>query len=129
MTQYLPALRERQLPISRNPVTPERFADVLQRLEKDEINANAAREVLARLFESDETPDAIIERGGFRQVSDAASLESLVEQVLGSHPAAISDYRSGQGKALGFLIGQVMQASSGKANPKRVREILMSKLT
>ncbi len=129
MTQYLPALRERQLPISGNPVTPERFADVLRRLEKDEINANAAKEVLARLFESDESPDAIIERGGFRQVSDAASLESLAEQVLGSHPAAISDYRSGQGKALGFLIGQVMQASSGKANPKRVREILMSKLT
>lgn len=129
MTQYLPALRERQLPISGNPLTPERFADVLQRLEKDEINANAAREVLARLFESDEAPDAIIEQGGFRQVSDAASLENMVEHVLGSHPSAISDYRSGQGKALGFLIGQVMQASSGKANPKRVREILMSKLT
>lgn len=129
MTQYLPALRERQLPLSESPVTPERFADVLRRLEKDEINASSAREVLARLFESNESPDAIIERGGFRQVSDAASLESLVEQVLGSHPAAISDYRSGQGKALGFLIGQVMQASSGKANPKRVREILMSKLT
>ncbi len=129
MTQYLPALRERQLSIFGNPVTPDRFADVLQRLEKDEINANAAREVLSRLFASDETPDAIIEQGGFRQVSDAASLETLVEQVLGSHPAAVSDYKSGQGKALGFLIGQVMQASSGKANPKRVREILMSKLT
>ena len=129
MTQYLPALRERQFSIFGNPLTPDRFADVLQRLEKDEINANAAREVLSRLFASDETPDAIIEQGGFRQVSDAASLETLVEQVLGSHAAAISDYKSGQGKALGFLIGQVMQASSGKANPKRVREILMSKLT
>ena len=128
MTQYLPALRERQLSIFGNPLTPDRFADVLQRLEKDEINTNAAREVLSRLFASDETPDAIIEQGGFRQVSDAASLETLVEQVLGSHTAAISDYKSGQGKALGFLIGQVMQASSGKANPKRVREILMSKL-
>jgi len=48
--------------------------------------------------------------------------------VLGAHPAAMGDYRSGQAKALGFLIGQVMQASSGKANPKRVREILLSKL-
>lgn len=128
LTQYLPALKERQLSIAVSPVTPGRFADVLRRLEADEINAASAREVLARLFDTDESPDAVIERGGFRQVSDAASLESLVEQVLGAHPTAMGDYRSGQAKALGFLIGQVMQASSGKANPKRVREILLSKL-
>lgn len=128
LAQYLPALKERRLPVSGSPVTPERFAGVLLLLEKDEITTNSAREVLSRLFEGGESVDAVIERGGFRQVSDGASLETLVQQVLDSEPATVGAYRSGQGKALSFLIGQVIKASSGKANPKRLREILMAKL-
>jgi len=128
LSQYLPAVKERQLPVAGNLVTPERLAGVLRLLEKDEINANAAREVLSRLFESDASVDAVVEQGGFKQVSDAASLEVLVQQVLDADPATVAAYRSGQGKALSFLIGQVIKASSGKANPKRVREILLAKL-
>jgi aspartyl-tRNA(Asn)/glutamyl-tRNA(Gln) amidotransferase subunit B len=128
LAQYLPALKERQLPVAGSPVTPERLAGVLRLLEKDEITTNAARAVLSRLFESGEPVEAIVEQGGFRQVSDAASLETLVRKVLDSDPATVNAYRSGQGKALSFLIGQVIKASSGKANPKRVREILLAKL-
>jgi aspartyl-tRNA(Asn)/glutamyl-tRNA(Gln) amidotransferase subunit B len=105
-----------------------RFAGLLTLIESDAINANATRDVLTRLFESDETPEAIVERHGYRQVSDAGELEGIVDQVLAANPDAVKDYGNGVAKAMGFLVGQAMQASRGKANPKRIREILAGKL-
>ena len=97
-------------------------------LSQDEINANAAREVLVQLFDSDEAPEAIVSARGFRQVSDPNALDSLIDKVLSAQSVAVADVRSGQGKAMGFLIGQVMQASGGKANPKIIRELLAKKI-
>ena len=127
-TQLLPALRERGQSPAETPVTPARLAALLAMLEREEINANAARTVLARLFDSEKDPATIVAEEGFRQVSDGDELEGIVRQVLAAHPAAVADYHGGAAKAVGFLIGQVMQASKGKANPKRVREILTAAL-
>jgi len=98
-------------------------------LSRDEINANAARETLTCMFENDDSPEVIVGARGFRQVSDVAALESLIEKVLGEQTEAVTDFHSGQGKAMGFLIGQVMKASGGKANPKMIRELLAAKLS
>jgi aspartyl-tRNA(Asn)/glutamyl-tRNA(Gln) amidotransferase subunit B len=127
-TQLVPAVKDRRQELSSSPVTPDRFAVLLKMLSQDEINANSAREVLVHLFDSDEAPEAIVSARGFRQVSDPAALDSLIDKVLSAQPAAVADVRNGQGKAMGFLIGQVMQASGGKANPKTIRELLAKKL-
>jgi aspartyl-tRNA(Asn)/glutamyl-tRNA(Gln) amidotransferase subunit B len=127
-TQLLPAVRERNQELSDSPVTPGRFASLLKMLTSDEINANAARDVLTQLFESDESPEAIVEARGFKQVSDTGELDALIEKVIEAQPSAVTDFRNGQGKAIGFLVGQVMQASGGKANPKIIRELLTKKL-
>jgi len=127
-TQLLPAMKERNQGFADMPIPPLRLAGLLAMLEKDEINANATREVLARLFETEQSPDEIIERYGFRQVSDTDALAALVDLVLEANPSAVNDYRNGVAKAAGFLIGQAMQASKGKANPKRIKEILTKKL-
>ena len=127
-TQLLPALKERDQTLIDTPVTPERFASLLAMLECDELNANSAKEVLTRLFESSQTPGAIVEQCGFRQVSDTAELEVLVDQVLADNPSAVDGFRNGKTKALGFLMGQAMSASQGKANPKLIREILITRL-
>jgi aspartyl-tRNA(Asn)/glutamyl-tRNA(Gln) amidotransferase subunit B len=127
-TQLVPAVKERRQELSSSTVTPNRFAALLNMLAKDEINANAARDVLALLFDSDETPEAIVSARGFKQVSDTAALDSLIDKVLGEQSAAVADVRNGQNKAMGFLVGQVMQASGGKANPKIIRELLAKKL-
>jgi aspartyl-tRNA(Asn)/glutamyl-tRNA(Gln) amidotransferase subunit B len=127
-TQLIPSVKERQLELGGSPVTPARFAALLKLLSKDEINANAAREVLVHLFDSDEAPEAIVTARGFRQVSDTGALDSLIDKVLSEQPAAVADVRKGQAKAMGFLVGQVMQASGGKANPKVIRELLAKKL-
>lgn len=127
-TQLVPALRERQQDLSSSPVTPTRFAALLRMLARDEINANAAREVLVHLFDSSEAPEAIVSARGFRQVSDQAALDALIDGVLAAQPTAVADVRKGQNKAMGFQVGQVMQASSGKANPKVIRELLARRL-
>jgi aspartyl-tRNA(Asn)/glutamyl-tRNA(Gln) amidotransferase subunit B len=127
-TQLIPAVKDRGQELGQTKVTPTRFAALLKMLSKDEINANAARDVLAHLFDSDETPEAIVSAKGFKQVSDRGELDAMIDKVLGEQPGAVADFKSGQGKAMGFLIGQVMQASGGKANPKIIRELLASKL-
>ena len=127
-TQLLPALKDRGQTLSDTPVTPERFAGLLFLLERDEVNAKSAKDVLSKLFESEKSPETIVEEFGFKQVSDTAELEALVDQVLEANPSAIDDYKGGTAKAMGFLIGQAMQASKGKANPKLIGEILGSKL-
>jgi len=127
-TGLIPAVKARGLELNRSPVTPQRLAGLLKMLADDEINANAAREVLGHLFDSDQDPAVIVKARGFRQVSDTGALDGIIDAVLGAQPAAVADFRAGQGKAMGFLIGQVMQASGGKANPKIVRELLARKL-
>jgi len=127
-TQFLPALKERRQTIAETTVKPDRFAELLSMLERDEINANAAREILNQLFERDDSPVALVEKAGVQQISDASALEGLVEKVLAANPSAVADLRNGVSKAMGFLIGQAMQASGGKANPKLIREILTKKL-
>ena len=127
-TQLIPAVKDRGLDLNGSPVTPARFAVLLKMLSQDEINASAARKVLGHLFDSDEAPEAIVAARGYRQVSDPTALDALIDKVLDAQPAAAAEVRGGQGKAMGFLIGQVMQASGGKANPKMIRELLARKL-
>ncbi len=127
-TQLIPAVKDRGLDLNGSPVTPARFAVLLKMLSQDEINASAARKVLGHLFDSDEAPEAIVAARRYRQVSDPTALDALIDKVLDAQPAAAAEVRGGQGKAMGFLIGQVMQASGGKANPKMIRELLARKL-
>lgn len=128
-TQLLPTLRDRNQAPADTPVTPERFASLLTMLERDEITVNSAKEVLLRLFSTDQSPETIVRQCGFGQVSDMAELEVLVDQVLAAHPSAVADLRSGKEKARGFLVGQAMRASKGKANPKHIQEILDTRLS
>jgi aspartyl-tRNA(Asn)/glutamyl-tRNA(Gln) amidotransferase subunit B len=127
-TQLIPAVKERGQPLSGTSVTPVRLARLLDMLAQDQINAAAARKVLGLLFDSDDTPEMLVDAHGYRQLSDPAALDALIDQVLEAQPTAVAEFQSGQTKALGFLIGQVMQASGGKANPKLLRELLGRKL-
>lgn len=126
--QLLPALKDRNETLSETSVTAERFAALLRHLEKNEINAKAAKEVMDRLFTSRKSPDEIITENNFRQVSDTGQIEPIVDQVLAANASAVDDYRNGADKALGFLMGKAMQASKGKGNPKLMKEVLERKL-
>lgn len=129
MTTHLaPILRERNQAVNDTPLTHERFARLLSMLEENVINAHAAKEVLIQLLSNDQSPDEIVEKGHFRQVSDTAELETLIDTILAGHPSDVEDYRKGNEKVLGFLMGLAMKASRGKGNPKLLREILTQRL-
>ncbi len=127
-TQLIPACKERQQELASSKIPPARLAGLLELLARDEINANVARKVLGHMFDSDDAPAAIVDARGYRQVSDSGALEALIDKVLAEQQMTAADLASSHGKAMGFLIGQVMQASGGKANPKKIRELLQKKL-
>jgi len=128
VSQLIPALRERNQSIGRTQLTTERFAALLDALEKEIINTQSARELLVQLLDRPASLEEIIQKGGHRQLSDTGDLETLVDRVLAAHASDVADYRNGNPKVLGFLMGQAMKASQGKANPKVLKTLLAERL-
>lgn len=128
-SRLLPALRERGESPDQTALTPPRLAELLHLLQEDRISANAARDVLARMLSSDLSAGRIVEEQGVAQIGDAAALEGLVDEIIAANPSAVQDFRNGKPQAAGFLVGQAMRASKGKANPKVLREILGQRLS
>ncbi|RJP35497.1 MAG: Asp-tRNA(Asn)/Glu-tRNA(Gln) amidotransferase subunit GatB [Candidatus Omnitrophota bacterium] len=127
--QLLPALKDRNQSIAETPITPQRLASLLRMIEAEAVNANAGREVFTLLFESNQSAEEIVAQKGLKQVTDATELEAIAERLIAANPGAVEDFRAGKEKSIGFLVGQAMRASQGKANPKLMREIFLSKLS
>ncbi len=127
-THLAPMLKDRNQTIEETALTAERFARLLAMLEKGVINAHGAREILLKLLESNESPEDLVEKGQFRQVSDTSELEGIIDGIIADHSADVEDFRKGNEKVVGFLMGLAMKASKGKANPKLLREMLVKRL-
>ncbi|HEY2627628.1 MAG TPA: Asp-tRNA(Asn)/Glu-tRNA(Gln) amidotransferase GatCAB subunit B, partial [Usitatibacter sp.] len=112
----------------RLPFTAEAFARLQDRIHDGTVSAKAAKEVLHAMAAGEGEPDAIIEKRGLKQISDAGAIESAVDTVLAANARLVEDYRSGKEKAFNALVGQVMKATQGKANPAQAGEILKRKL-
>ncbi len=128
MGDLLGYMKARGLTHDQIPVSPENLVSMIELIEKEVISGKIAKDVLAKMMETGKTPEDIVEEEGLRQVSDEASLAAIVDSVIESSPAAVSDLRAGKGKALGFLVGQVMKATKGKANPAKVNIMLKKKI-
>ncbi len=109
-------------------VTPPRLAGLLRLLEKGEISAASAKEVLAEMVESPEGADAIVARKGLGKISDAGALEAVVSEVVSGNPSQVALYRSGKTQTFGWFVGQVMKKTGGRADPAAVREALTKAL-
>jgi len=121
-------LNERGIGIGRSPVSAAQLRRLMERVADGTISAKMAKEVDDAMWAGEGDPDAIIEKRALRQVSDAGAIEKLVDQVLASNAKQVEDYRAGKEKAFNSLVGQVMKATQGKANPAQVNEILRRKL-
>ena len=110
------------------PVSAERFSGLLVRIADNTLSNKLAKQVFDAMWDGELDADAIIERDGLKQVSDAGAIEKLVEEAIAANPKAVEEFRAGKEKALNALAGQVMKASRGKANPGQVQEILRQKL-
>ena len=122
------ALNRGGLDVGASPIDEIRFAGLLKRIHDNTISGRAAKEVFDAMWNESLEADAVIEARGLRQISDAGAIEKLVDEVLAANARLAADYRSGKEKAFNALVGQVMKASRGKANPVQAAEALRRKL-
>jgi aspartyl-tRNA(Asn)/glutamyl-tRNA(Gln) amidotransferase subunit B len=109
-------------------VRPEGLAELIGEVDAGRLSAANAKTVLAEVFESGESPKAVVDRLGLQQVGDAASIGAEVEAVIAEFPGQVADYRSGKAALFGFLVGQVMKRTAGRADARLVNDELRRRL-
>jgi aspartyl-tRNA(Asn)/glutamyl-tRNA(Gln) amidotransferase subunit B len=121
-------LNASELPIEQVPVSAAQLAALIGRISDNTISNNAARQVFEGLWNGEGEVDAIIEAKGLKQMNDTGELEKIIDEVLAANPKNVEEFKAGNAKALNGLVGPIMKASKGKANPGQVNALLMKKL-
>jgi len=111
-----------------SPVTPAHLAELIALVEGKTINSKIAKELLVRMWNGDGSPKAIVENEGLAQTSDPDAIARFIDDVFAANEKSVAEYRAGKTNVMGFLVGQVMKASRGKADPQLVNELVRSKL-
>lgn len=121
-------LNAEELDIKDSPVEPERLAGMIKLIEKGTISSKIAKKVFKEMWSSKDVPEKIVKDKGLVQITDTKAIEAIVDKVIADNPKPVADYQGGNKKAIGALVGQVMKASRGKANPQVVNKMLAEKL-
>jgi aspartyl-tRNA(Asn)/glutamyl-tRNA(Gln) amidotransferase subunit B len=115
--------------IKASPVAAAQLAGMVKRIADGTLSSKLAKEVFEALWSGEaQDADAIIESRGLKQVSDVSAIEPIIDAVLAANPKSVEEFRAGKDKAFNALVGQVMKASKGKANPQQVNDLLKKKL-
>ncbi len=110
------------------PFSPSHLANLIKLIENGVISGKIAKTVFKKMFETADEPERIVEREGLKVVNDEGQLNNIVSAVVKSNPKSVEDYRNGKKKAIGFLVGQVMKETKGKADPQMVNKLLKDEL-
>ncbi len=121
-------LNEKELEPDQIPFTAEELAKMIMLIEKGTISSAIGKKVLEELFENPKDPEKIIEEKGWIQISDEGAIKEVVMKILQNNPQSIADFKAGKDRALGFLVGQAMKETKGKANPKMLNEMFLAEL-
>jgi aspartyl-tRNA(Asn)/glutamyl-tRNA(Gln) amidotransferase subunit B len=121
-------LNNENLNIRDSKVSSDKLGQLVLRIEDGTISGKIAKDIFEKMWISGKEVDEIIKDEGLEQVTDDKQIEAMIDEVIKSNPEQLEQYRSGKDRLFGFFVGQVMQASEGKANPKQVNDILKSKL-
>lgn len=122
------ALNKAGIDISASPISAERLAGLTNRIADNTLSNKLAKQVFETMWDSNLSADAIIERDGLKQMTDIGAIEQIIDEVLAKNQKSVEEFKSGKEKAFNALVGQVMKASRGKANPQQVQTLLRSKL-
>jgi len=128
MVELLGKLNEVDLKIEDSPISPLQMAGLLSLIEKGAISGKIGKQVFAEMFNTGKAAEVIVKEKGLLQISDTGELDRIVEEVISNNPGPVNDYQGGKKQALGFLVGQIMKATRGKANPGLVNQLLRDKL-
>jgi len=129
MGELLGALNKANLSLEKSPVSAVQLGQLLLRIIDNTISGKIAKTVFEAMWAQEGSADEIIERQGLKQVTDFGAIEKAIDEVIANNAAQVADYRSGNERVFGFLVGQVMKATKGKANPAQVNELLKKKLS
>ena len=122
------ALNRSGLAFTQLPIPSSGLAALLVRIRDKTISGSMAKQVFDEMWETGDTPDAIIDRRGFKQITDDGAIAVLVDEVIAASPAQVEQYRAGKDKVFGYFVGQVMKNSKGRANPQQITDILKARL-
>ena len=128
LTNIFSRLNESDIDIKSSPLKANKLAELILRIEDKTISNNAAKKVFDEIWDQDKSVDDVIEHLGLKQISNENEIVDILNQVLQDNEAMVEEYKSGKDKAFNALIGQVMKASKGKANPGQVSQLLKEKL-
>jgi aspartyl-tRNA(Asn)/glutamyl-tRNA(Gln) amidotransferase subunit B len=109
-------------------VTPKQLSDMIEMIKSGAISGKIGKTVLEEMFDSGKTPQQVVAEKGLVQISDESEIESIIAQVIEENPQPVQEYQEGKKRAIGFLVGQVMKLTKGKANPRLANKILQEKL-
>ena len=125
---FFAALNRTGTTIANAPVSAAALGGLLDLLADSTINGRIAKEVFEAMVETGDSPAAIVESRGLRQVTDGPAIDAAVDAVLADHPDKLAEYHGGKDKLFGFFVGQVMKRMAGKGNPALVNEALRRKV-
>ena len=128
MGDLLRELNSEKIQISKSPISPTALGNLILLIDKEIISGKIAKTVFIEMWKTGAPPDAIVQKSGLAQVSNAGDVEKMVDSVLAANASQVAEYRAGKTKVLGFLVGAIMKLSKGQANPDIVNEILKTKL-
>lgn len=121
-------LNKDMLPLTALKFTPEDLKDFCNLVSEGKINSKQAKQVMELMLKDGSKPNKIVKDLGLEQVSDTGAIEALVDQVLKDNQQSVADFKAGHDHALGYIVGQVMKASHGKANPGMAKEMILKKI-
>ena len=121
-------LNEKELEPENVPFTAEQLAKMIELIDKGTISSAIAKKVLTELFENPKDPEVIIKEKGWIQISDEGAIKEVVMKILENNPQSVTDFKGGKDKALGFLVGQAMKETKGKANPQMLNKMFLEEL-
>ncbi len=128
MSELLRELHGDPAAVTASAIRPAHLARLVALVDDGTISGKIAKDVFERMARSGEDPDSIVRREGLTQMADEAALAAIVDRVIAANPAAVADYRKGKKQSVAFLVGQVMKATQGKANPQLVNRLLAERL-
>ena len=129
MGEFLRLVRKENVPIDKVKVTPAQTGELLNHLKKGTVSGKLAKLIFEEMFKTGKEAEEIIETGGLRQITDETSLEKVVGEVLKENRQGVNDFKAGREKALGYLVGKIMEKTKGKANPQLVNKFLREKIS
>lgn len=129
MSEFLRELHQSGTTVESSPVSPERMVGLLQLVHDDTISLKVAKELFPELYAGEKSAAQLVEEKGLRQLSDEGELLALIDAVIEQHPAQVAQYQGGKETVIGFLVGQAMKRSGGKANPQKVNALFKTRLS